>query len=47
MTTSKPIASRDGKLLPDKKTPEKYKPELASDLSQAKGKKKLAKKKGK
>ena len=47
MATSKRIASIDGKLLPDKKTPQKYKPELASDLSQAKGKKKPAKKKSK
>jgi hypothetical protein len=38
MTTSKPVASKSGSLLEDKKTPKKYKPSLASDLSQAKAK---------
>jgi hypothetical protein len=44
MTTSKPIASKDGKLLPKGSTPLKYKPELASDLAQAAPKKKPKKK---
>ncbi len=41
--TSKKVASRAGRLLPDKKTPKRTKPPIASALAQAPNKKRKKK----
>jgi hypothetical protein len=43
MTTSKPVASKAGKDLPNPKTPKPDRPPIASALAQAKTKKKKKK----